>query len=136
MKLLKFIRFYSLNQAVTICKFANNNNCKIKLISPMFAGQILGAVLFKSIIENIEKQYKHVIDTIIYDCGDEQGAVLQALDNNIKNISFRGSKKELQTLQQIAAKKNAIIMPPINKNEIIDLQTQNTITEELILQNF
>lgn len=104
------IVIYTLEDARAAFETAAEWGAPVWIVSAEDAGGSAGAGWFKALIKELAEEFPAVQFTATLHCGDQEGRVLAALRDDIKDICFTGPEETLDSLYKIARKDYAALI--------------------------
>lgn len=123
----KTIIVHSLEQAVCALKVARGLNCPVTLASPPGAAAYTGALWFREVIRQAEREVPEVEVTAVLDCGDKPGLVMAAFRQGVRTVRFTGRKAQSEKLEAMAESEGYHLIT--GKLESLDLAGQSDPAE-------
>ena len=88
----RVIIIHSLEQAVTALKAARELDRPVTLASPPGAAAYTGALWFREVVKQAEREVPEAEVSSILDCGDKPGLVMAAFRQGVLRVRFTGPK--------------------------------------------
>src|SRR3546814_18316906 len=106
----RVIIIHSLEQAVTALKVARDLGRPVTLASPPGAAAYTGALWFREVVKQAEREVPDADASSILDCADKPGLVIAAFRQGVLRVRFTGAAEAAEKLQAMA---DAESLPPI-----------------------
>ena len=123
----KTIIIHSLEQAVCALKVARTLGCPVTLASPPGAAAYTGALWFREVIKEAEREVPEAEVASVLDCGDKPGLVMAAFRQGVRTVRFTGGKAQSEKLEAMAESEGYHLIT--GKLESLDLAEADDLTE-------
>ena len=118
----RVIIIHSLEQAVTALKAARELGLPVTLASPPGAAAYTGALWFREVVKQAEREVPQAEVSSILDCGDKPGLVMAAFRQGVLRVRFTGPKAAADKLRAIAeAESHHLITGPLEALDLLDV---------------
>ena len=118
---------HSLEHAVAALKAARALGCPITLASPPGAAAYTGALWFREVIKEAEREVPDADFAAVLDCGDKPGLVMAAFRQGVRTVRFTGHRPQAEKLEAIAESEGYHLIT--GKLESLDLAAVDDIPE-------
>src|SRR3546814_2114290 len=98
----RVIIIHSLEQAVTALKVARELGRPVTLASPPGAAAYTGALWFREVVKQAEREVPDAEASSILDCADKPGLVMAAFRQGVLRVRFTGAAEDAYQLQPMA----------------------------------
>ncbi len=98
----KAIIIHSLEHAVAALKAARELDCPVTLASPPGAAAYTGALWFREVMKEAEREVPEADFAAMLDCGDKPGLVMAAFRQGLRNVRFTGARSAAEKLEAMA----------------------------------
>src|SRR3546814_11656214 len=98
----RVIIIHSLEQAVTALKVARDLGRPVTLASPPGAAAYTGALWFREVVQQAEREVPDADASSILDCADKPGLVMAAFRQGVLRVRFTGAADAAEKLQAMA----------------------------------
>src|SRR3546814_21156848 len=114
----RVIIIHSLEQAVTALKVARELGRPVTLASPPGAAAYTGALWFREVVKQAEREVPDAEASSILDCADKPGLVMAAFRQRVLRVRFTGAADAAETLPALAAAESLhLITGPIEDHD-------------------
>jgi biotin carboxylase len=119
----RVIIIHSLEQAVTALKAARELGRPVTLASPPGAAAYTGALWFREVVKQAEREVPDAEASSILDCADKPGLVMAAFRQGVLRVRFTGAKEAADKLQAMAdAESLHLITGPLEALDLLDVK--------------
>jgi hypothetical protein len=119
----RVIIIHSLEQAVTALKVARELGRPVTLASPPGAAAYTGALWFREVVKQAEREVPDAEASSILDCADKPGLVMAAFRQGVLRVRFTGAKEAADKLQAMAdAESLHLITGPLEALDLLDVK--------------
>lgn len=123
----KTIIIHSLEHAVAALKVARELGSSVTLASPPGAAAYTGALWFREVVKEAEREVPEADFTAVLDCGDKPGLVMAAFRHGVASVRFTGAKPEAEKLEAMAESEGYHLIT--GDLESLDLAEAENVTE-------
>ncbi len=118
----RVIIIHSLEQAVAALKVARELGRPVTLASPPGAAAYTGALWFREVVKQAEREVPEAEVASILDCGDKPGLVMAAFRQGVLRVRFTGAKAAADKLRAIAeAESHHLVTGPLEALDLLDV---------------
>lgn len=121
------IIIHSLEHAVAALKVARDLGSRVTLASPPGAAAYTGALWFREVIKQAEREVPEAEFAAVLDCGDKPGLVMAAFRQGVRTVRFTGRRPEAEKLEAMAESEGYHLIT--GKLESLDLAEAEDIPE-------
>jgi hypothetical protein len=119
----RVVIIHSLEQAVTALKAARELGCPVTLASPPGAAAYTGALWFREVVQQAEREVPDAEASSILDCGDKPGLVMAAFRQGVLRVRFTGGEEAAEKLQAMAdAESLHLLTGPMEALDLLDIK--------------
>ena len=123
----KTIVIHSLEHAVAALKVARDLGSTVTLASPPGAAAYTGALWFREVMKEAEREVPEAAFTAVLDCGDKPGLVMAAFRHGVATVRFTGARPEAEKLEAMAESEGYHLIT--GELESLDLAEAENATE-------
>jgi hypothetical protein len=132
----RVIIIHSLEQAVTALKVARELGRPVTLASPPGAAAYTGALWFREVVKQAEREVPDAEASSILDCADKPGLVMAAFRQGVLRVRFTGAEEAAEKLQAMAdAESLHLITGPLEALDLLDVKDKAQACRDWLQRN-
>lgn len=130
-------RLRSLADGRAVLGAARGLGVSVLLVSDPGAASFAGAGWWRALVEELRAEFPDVPFATLLDCGDSEGAVMGALREGVRDLTYSGPQAMLEKLHAMAGQLGGrVVRPPDAATDLRGLRKGDASIRQVITQSF